>query len=67
MKSLKDAKITIRDFTEADIIDQDKYLGQAGDEYLINMGVEPSAARNMSSRLRDANFLENAKKNICNI
>ncbi len=52
MKSLKDAKITIRDFTEADIIAQDKYLGQASDEYLINMGVEPSAVRNMSSSSR---------------
>lgn len=46
--------ITIRDFTEEDIVAQDLYFKNASDEFLFNMGVEVSLARNFpsSSRVR---------------
>ena len=39
-------KIEIRDFSLEDIIAQDAYMTQASDEYLYNLGVDPSIIRN---------------------
>jgi RimJ/RimL family protein N-acetyltransferase len=47
-------KITIRDFTEDDIVAEDEYFRKASDEFIYNMGVDVSAARNFppSSRVQ---------------
>lgn len=34
--------LEIRDFTQNDIVAQDRYLSESSDEYLYNMGVDPS-------------------------
>lgn len=51
---MKNSEITIRDFTENDVIAQDEYFKNASDEFLYNMGVEVSVARNLppSSRAK---------------